>query len=48
LERTGALQLAVDRAVEYATAAQTAIEGLPIHRMPGLVFYSAYIVERDR
>jgi len=29
LERTGALQLALDRAIEYATAAQTSVEGLP-------------------
>ena len=49
LERTGALQLALDRAIEYAAAAQTALDHLPdspyaqvLSSMP------AYIVERDR
>jgi octaprenyl-diphosphate synthase len=49
LERTGALQLAFDRAIEYATAAQMALEGLP--DSPSAEVLSsipAYIVERDR
>ena len=49
LERTGALQLALERAIEYATAAQAAIEGLP--DSPDAEVLSsipAYIVERDR
>jgi geranylgeranyl pyrophosphate synthase len=49
LERTGALQLAFDRAIEYATTAQMALEGLP--DSPSAEVLSsipAYIVERDR
>src|SRR5712664_322122 len=49
LERTGALQLALERAIEYAAAALSALEGLPdspyaqvLSSMP------TYIVERDR
>jgi octaprenyl-diphosphate synthase len=49
LERTGALQLAFDRAIEYATAAQTALEGLPDSpHAQVLTSIPAYIVERDR
>ncbi|MDX6290525.1 MAG: octaprenyl-diphosphate synthase [Blastocatellia bacterium] len=49
LERTGALQLALDRAVEYATAAQTAVEGLPDSPYAQVLSsIPAYIVERDR
>ena len=49
LERTGALQLALDRAVEYATAAQTAVEGLPDSAYAQVLSsIPAYIVERDR
>ncbi len=49
LERTGALELALQRAVEYATAALTALDGLhdsPYARV--LSSIPAYIVERDR
>ena len=49
LERTGALQLALDRAIEYATAAQSAVEGLPDSAYAQvLASIPAYIVERDR
>jgi octaprenyl-diphosphate synthase len=49
LERTGALQLALDRAIEYATAAQSALEGLPDSPYAQvLASIPAYIVERDR
>jgi octaprenyl-diphosphate synthase len=49
LERTGALQLAFDRALEYATAAQRALEGLPDSQyVQVLASIPAYIVERDR
>src|SRR5882672_1797280 len=49
LERTGALQLALDRAIEYATAAQTSVEGLPESSYAQVLSsIPAYIVERDR
>jgi octaprenyl-diphosphate synthase len=49
LEQTGALQLAMDRAIEYATAAQTALGGLPDSpHAEVLASIPAYIVERDR
>ena len=49
LERTGALQLAQDRAIEYATAAQSALEGLADSQyVQVLSSIPAYIVERDR
>ena len=49
LERTGALQLALDRAVEYAVAAQMALEKLPDSQyVQVLSSIPAYIVERDR
>jgi octaprenyl-diphosphate synthase len=49
LERTGALQLALDRAIEYAIAAQTALDGLPDSPYSQvLASIPAYIVERDR
>src|SRR6266446_3428196 len=49
LERTGALQLALDRAIEYATAAQTSVEALPDSAYAQvLASIPAYIVERDR
>src|SRR5258708_5365586 len=49
LERTGALQMASDRAIEYATAAQTALAGLPDSPYAQvLASIPAYIVERDR
>jgi octaprenyl-diphosphate synthase len=49
LERTGALQLALDRAIEYATAAQTSLEGLPDSPYAQVLSsIPAYIVERDR
>ncbi len=49
LERTSALQLALDRAIEYATAAQTSVEGLPDSAYAQvLASIPAYIVERDR
>jgi geranylgeranyl pyrophosphate synthase len=49
LEQTGALQLALDRAIEYATAAQTALEGLADSpHAQVLTSIPAYIVERDR
>jgi octaprenyl-diphosphate synthase len=49
LEQTGALQLALERAIEYATAAQTALEGLPDSPyVEVLSSIPAYIVERDR
>src|SRR6266404_5254255 len=49
LQRTGALQLALDRAIEYATAAQTSVEGLPDSAYAQvLASIPAYIVERDR
>jgi octaprenyl-diphosphate synthase len=49
LERTGALQMAQDRAIEYATAAQMALEGLPdSDYVQVLSSIPAYIVERDR
>jgi octaprenyl-diphosphate synthase len=49
LERTGALQLALERAIEYASAALAALEGLvdtPYVRV--LSSIPTYIVERDR
>jgi octaprenyl-diphosphate synthase len=49
LERSGALQLALQRAIEYATAALTALDGLdesPYAQV--LSSIPAYIVERDR
>jgi octaprenyl-diphosphate synthase len=49
LERTGALQLALERAIEYASAALGALEGLadtPYARV--LSSIPTYIVERDR
>jgi octaprenyl-diphosphate synthase len=49
LEETGALQLALDRAIEYATAAQTALECLgDSPHAQVLASIPAYIVERDR
>lgn len=49
LERTGALRLALDRAIEYATAALTALEGLPESpHAEVLSSIPSYIVERDR
>jgi octaprenyl-diphosphate synthase len=49
LERTGALQLALDRAIEYAIAAQTALTDLPDSPYAQvLASVPAYIVERDR
>ena len=49
LERTGALQMAFDRAIDYATAAQMALEGLPDSPYTEvLASIPAYIVERDR
>ena len=49
LERTGALQLAHERAIEYAAAAQTALAGLPdSSHAQVLASIPAYIVERDR
>jgi octaprenyl-diphosphate synthase len=49
LERTGALQLALDRAIEYATAAQSSVEGLSDSAYAQvLASIPAYIVERDR
>lgn len=49
LERTGALQLALERAIEYASAAQGALEGLadsPYAQVLSAI--PTYIVERDR
>src|SRR5712671_2319196 len=49
LQRTGALQLAHDRAIEYAAAAQTSVEALPDSPYAQvLASIPAYIVERDR
>ena len=49
LERTGALQLALERAVEYAQAARAAVQELPgsIHTQI-LTSIPDYIVDRDR
>jgi len=49
LERSGALQLALERAIEYALAARAAVEGLPdsTHAQV-LASIPSYIVERDR
>jgi octaprenyl-diphosphate synthase len=49
LERTGALQLALERAIEYALAAHSALDGLA-ESTYGQVLSSipTYIVERDR
>ena len=49
LERTGALELAMDRAIEYALAARAAVESLPdsTHAQV-LASIPSYIVERDR
>src|SRR5205809_6190907 len=49
LERTGALQLALERAIEYAAAALSALEGLN-HSAYAQILSSlpTYIVERDR
>ncbi len=49
LERTGALQLALERAIEYALAARAAVEGLPDSTYAQvLASIPSYIVERDR
>lgn len=49
LERTGALGLAKERAVEYAEAARTSLEGLDdTPHAQALASIPAYIVERDR
>ena len=49
LERTGALQLALDRAIEYAAAALSSVEGLPDSPYAQvLASIPTYIVERDR
>jgi len=49
LERTGALELAMERAIEYALAARAAVESLPdsTHAQV-LASIPSYIVERDR
>jgi geranylgeranyl pyrophosphate synthase len=49
LERTGALQLALQRAIEYASAALSSLDGLadtPYAQV--LSSIPTYIVERDR
>jgi len=49
MQRTGALQLAFERAIEYATAAQSSLDGLndsPYAKV--LSSIPSYIVERDR
>jgi len=49
LERTGALQLALERAIEYAAAALSSVEGLPDSAYAQvLASIPTYIVERDR
>jgi octaprenyl-diphosphate synthase len=49
LERTGALGLALQRAIEYASAALASLEGLPdTSYVRVLSSIPAYIVERDR
>ena len=49
LERTGALGLALQRAIEYASAALASLEGLPdTPYVRVLSSIPAYIVERDR
>src|SRR5882762_1330451 len=49
LERTGALQLALERAIEYAAAALSSVEGLPDSPYAEvLASIPTYIVERDR
>jgi octaprenyl-diphosphate synthase len=49
LERTGALQLAKERAVEYAEAARASLDGLDhTPHAEALASIPAYIVERDR
>ena len=49
LERTGALHLAKERAVEYAEAARSALDGLDsTPHAEALASIPAYIVERDR
>jgi len=49
LERTGALQLALQRAIEYASAALGALDGLPdTPYAQVLSSIPTYIVERDR
>ena len=49
LERTGALQLALQRAIEYASAALEALDGLPdTPYAQVLSSIPTYIVERDR
>jgi octaprenyl-diphosphate synthase len=49
LERTGALHMAKERAVEYAEAARASLEGLePTPHTDALAAIPAYIVERDR
>lgn len=49
LEQTGALQLAKERAVEYAEAARASLEGLnDSPHTKALASIPAYIVERDR
>jgi len=49
MERTGALQLALERAIEYATAAQAALDRLPDSPYAQVLSsIPAYIVERDR
>lgn len=49
LERTGALQLALERAIEYAQAACSSLDGLANSRYSDvLTSIPSYIVERDR
>jgi len=49
LERTGALQLALERAIEYAAAALASLEGLPDSPYAQVLSsIPTYIVERDR
>jgi geranylgeranyl pyrophosphate synthase len=49
LERTGALALALERAIEYAGAALAALEGLPESPYSQVLSsIPTYIVERDR
>lgn len=49
LEKTGALQLALQRAIEYALAARSSLEDLPESPYADvLTSIPAYIVERDR
>jgi octaprenyl-diphosphate synthase len=49
MEHTGALQLALERAIEYAAAALSALEGLPDSPYAQVLSsIPTYIVERDR